>query len=856
MDAMGEGLHRFTVVPRLPPELRPLQEMAYNLLFAWDADVRAVFRRLDPELWVRTGHNPALILASLGVERVEELRRDEAFLAFMRRTYQRFRQYLKRTAFTPYPDLRKRALIAYFSAEYGLTDCLPFYHGGLGVLAGDFLKSASDLGIPVVGVGLLYQLGTFRQTLTLEGEQREHVPEMDFYHMPLLLQRDGEGRPLLVELEVDEERLCAQIWRANVGRVPLYLLDANVPQNPPHLREVTSRLYVDDRRQRLLQEMLLGIGGIRALRTLGLEPTIVHMNEGHSAFAALERLRILREQWGLSFNEALLVVMASNVFTTHTSVPAAIDAFDPAMVERFLRPYLPSLGISREGLLGLGRRNPQDPSEPFCMNVLALKLSGHVNAVSALHREVSQRIWHDLWPRIPQRDVPIAHITNGVHIPSWVSQEMAETYTRYLGPNWMEDPDSVRVWSRVSEIPDEELWGVHERRRGRLIVLCRRLLQEQLFRRGASRKEAEAAREVLDPQALTLVWARRMVAYKRPLLLFRDLDRLANILNDPKRPVQVILAGKAHPNDEEGKRLLREIISITRQERFRRRVVFIEGYDMDLARYMVQGADVWLNTPRRPHEACGTSGMKAVANGALHLSTLDGWWAEAYDPEVGWAIGNGEVYDDPEYQDEVESKALYHLLENEVVPLFYQRGPDGMPREWVARMKASLQRLAPRFNANFMLERYVEGCYLQATSYLEGLTANEMQGVRELARWYRRVSRRWRDVRVLKVWQQGPPELSAGERLAVQALVALGELRPQDVRVDLYWGPLDMRGELRSREILPMHLVEQAERGVYLFETTLTCRQTGQFAYMCRVVPYHPQLIPTHYALGTLVAWG
>lgn len=847
--------HFFTVIPKLPERLQPLREMAYNLLFAWNAEIRMVFRRASPELWVETGHNPVLLLARLSTERIRELERDEAFMAFLERTYEHFREYMEKPAFTPHRDIPEDLRIAYFSAEYGLTDCLPFYHGGLGILAGDFLKSASDLNLPVVGVGLLYQYGAFKQTLTEDGEQRETVPELDFYHMPITLLRDEGGEPLTVELRLDHEHIYAQIWRVQVGRIPLYLLDANVPQNPPHLREITSQPYPDDRRQRLIQEMLLGIGGMRALRKLGIDPTIVHMNEGHSAFAGLERIRVLREEQELTFDEALLLVMASNVFTTHTSVPAGIDLFDPGLIERFFSPYLPSLGITLEALLGLGRRDPKNQSEPFCMNILAQKLSGNINAVSRLHRKISQRLWHDLWPRIPEEDVPINYVTNGVHVPSWVSQEMAETYTRYLGPNWSEDPDNVRLWNRAMEIPDEELWGVHERRRGRLVAFCRRRLRDQLLRRGAPTKEVEMATEVLNPDALTIVWARRMVTYKRPLLIFRDLDRLARILDNPERPVQIIMAGKAHPNDLEGKRLIKEIISIIKEDPFRQHVVFIEDYDMDVARYLVQGADIWLNTPRRPDEACGTSGMKAVFNGALHFSTLDGWWDEAFNPLVGWAIGRGEVYKDHEYQDDVESHAFYTLMENEIIPLFYKRGPDGIPREWVAKMKAAMKELGPLYNTNFMIQRYMEDYYLRAHSYLKDLTAEGKEGIEELAAWYRRVSKEWKGVKVVKVEQDSPPELEVGDQLKVRALLDLGTLRPEDVRVDLYYGPLDPFGKMKRREIHPMELMGK-EGELYVFAASLPCSESGRFAYYCRVTPHHRRLIPTHYSLGLLVTWG
>jgi len=847
--------HVFAVVPKLPPKLKPLEELAYNLLFAWNLDIGRIFRRISEELWNETYHNPVLMLARLSQERILELEADDAFLADLERTYRAFKDYMEHPAFSHYKGLPEGLRVAYFSAEYGITDCMPFYFGGLGILAGDFLKSASDLNLPVVGVGLLYQYGAFRQRLTSEGEQLETIPELDFYHLPIRLLRDDEGEPLLVRVETDHDVLYAQIWLAKVGRVSLYLLDANIPQNPPFLRQVTHYPYPDDRRLRLLQEMLLGIGGMRALKLLGVEPTVLHMNEGHSAFAGLERIRILKEEKKLSFDEALLVVMASNVFTTHTSLPAAIDLFDPGLMVSFFAPYAEQLGITMEAFLGLGRKNPKDPHEPFCMNVLAMKLSGHINAVSKLHMEVSKKMWHSLWPNVPERDVPIRCITNGIHVPSWVSRQMAETFDRFLGPKWLEDPDNVRVWSRADEIPDDELWGVHERRRGRLVAFCRRRLREQLKRRGASPREIEMVDETLNAEALTIVWARRMVSYKRPLLIFKDLDRLARILSNPKRPVQIIMAGKAHPNDNEGKRLLKELMGIMKLEPFRRYVVFIEDYDMNVARYMVQGADVWLNTPLRPLEACGTSGMKAMFNGALHLSTLDGWWDEAYDPLLGWAIGGRDSEVDPKYREELEAKELYDLLENEVIPLFYDRGPDGIPRKWVKKMKAALKLLGAFYNSNYMIERYVEDCYLRAYDQSLALSKEGYKGAKELASWYRKVSRAWEKVKVVKVVEESPRELGTGEFLKVKAYVDLGELEPKDVSVDLYYGPLGPDGNLRDRKIEPMEFLGK-EDNLWVFGVSLLCQETGSFGYFCRVTPNHPYLIPTHYALGLLVTWG
>ncbi len=853
---MEEKIHSFTVFTQVPERLKPLEELAYNLWFSWNTEAVELFQRLDPRLWEQSRHNPVLVLSQLSPTRLSEIKRDEAFLSSMERVYENFRRYVEHPYFNNSHYRRPESLIAYFSAEYGLTDCLPFYHGGLGVLAGDHLKAASDLNIPLVGVGLLCHFGAYRQMLTIDGEQREIMPEIDLARMPIRLEKDSDGNPLTIRVEFKDEEAIAHIWRIDVGRIPLYLLDTNIPQNPSHIREVTIPLYAEDRELRLRQEILLGIGGVRALKALGLNPTVYHMNEGHSGFTGLERIRQLREEHKIPFNVALLMVLASNCFTTHTSVPAGIDLFDPQLIEAYFARYLPSLGISMSALLGLGRRNPKDPSEPFCMNILAMKLSGHINAVSHLHRRVSQGLWQNLWPSIPVEDVPIAAITNGIHVPSWITHDTHTLFDRYLGPHWPEDPDNRKVWSRVTEIPNLELWNTHERRRQRLVSYCRRKLQEQLTRRGASSAEVAKAQEVLDPDALTIVWARRMTGYKRPTLIFRDCERLAEILGNPTHPVQIIIAGKAHPNDEEAKASIKEIITCAREERFRRNLVFIEDYDFEVARHLVEGADVWLNTPRRPNEACGTSGMKAIANGALHMSTLDGWWAEAYSPEVGWLIGRTEEeYTDINYQDEMESKSFYNLLEQEVVPLFYDRGPDGLPSNWIEMIKNSMRDLCPRFTTHRMMEEYIEWFYLSAQQYVEELSKNEMAEARGLAEWFDKIKSNWSRVSITEVKHEGPYELRAGEELQITSLVHLGKLAPGDVKVEVYYGLLTPKGDLENRRLLLMEPI-QSDGANHRFRATLVCNETGKFGYRIRVTPHHPHLMHTHYSLGQLVTWG
>jgi glycogen phosphorylase len=652
-------VHSFNVIPSLPAPLEGLRRLSYNLRWTWDHDLIELFRRMDSDLWEATGHNPVRMLGALDQDQLEQLARDESLLAQLERALEYLDSYLAshstwyRRNFGQIEGLQ----IAYFSAEFGITECLSIFAGGLGILAGDHLKSASNLGVPLIAVGLLYQVGYFSQYLNAAGWQQESYADNDFQNLPLTLEKQPDGRPLTVEVRYDGRPVLAQIWRAQVGRVPLFLLDSNLPENRPEERAITSQLYGGDREMRLKQEILLGIGGYRALEALGVQPSVYHMNEGHSAFLSLEWTRQLMARQGLSFPEAREVASAGLVFTGHTPVAAGHDYFAPHLIERYLGQYARSMGLGIREFLALGRQNPQNDAEEFCMTVLALRMSASSNGVSRLHGQVSREMWKGLWPGVPVEEIPIGHITNGIHFRSWISNEMNRLYDRYLGPNWREEQANPKLWLRVDSIPQEELWRTHERRRERLVAFARRRLRAQLMRRGATRPAVDAADEVLDPSALSISFARRFATYKRATLLLREVDRLARILNQPTRPVQILFAGKAHPRDDAGKALIQQIIKLAQRPEFRRRLVFLEDYDMAVARYLVQGCDVWLNTPLRPLEASGTSGMKALANGALNLSTLDGWWDEAWQIGesknifVGWAIGRGESYDNPEYQD-------------------------------------------------------------------------------------------------------------------------------------------------------------------------------------------------------------
>jgi starch phosphorylase len=844
----------FQVNPKLPEQLLPLARLADNLWFSWNPEAVEIFQRMDAVLWSQVAHNPRSMLNQIGQDRLVSLAKDAGFVAQLERVAGQMANYLNSEGC---PFLAGRApenmQIAYFSAEYGLADCLPIYSGGLGILSGDHLKSASNLNLPLVAVGLAYRQGYFIQYLNPDGWQQEEYHPNDFYNMPMSLVKDEQGNEVIIQVDIEGRPLCARVWQVHVGRVSLYIMDANIEQNPDDLRAITHQLYGGDTEMRIRQEILLGIGGVRLLKRLGIEPTVFHMNEGHSAFAALERIRQLRLDKGLSFDEAREMVKATNCFTTHTPVPAGNDYFEPELVRRHFQGYVSELGLSLPVLMGYGRVHPTNQQEPFCMTVLALRLSAFNNGVSRLHGQVSREMWKDCWPHFPLEDVPITHITNGVHIPSWISVEMAYLYYRYLGPVWMEDPDSAAVWRGILDIPDAELWRAHERRRARMVAFVRSRLVSQLQRRGASAEALRGAGEVLQSEALTIVFARRFATYKRAVLVMTDPDRLERILCDPRRPAQIIFAGKAHPKDDEGKEFIRRIISLSQQPRFRNHLVFLENYDINLARYLVQGADVWLNNPRRPLEACGTSGMKATANGALNLSILDGWWDEGFKPGLGWAIGGGEVYEDEDLQDQVEARSLYRTLENEVVPLFYDRHEEGLPRRWIAYMKSNLAELCPAFNSHRMLEDYTDGCYLPASLRYNSLVENGLSRARDLGAWTRRIMEQWHQVEVTGVDSPNPATLTWGQELEVRANVRLGGLTPEDVACDIYYGPLSAGGDFQERRTDSMQPVGGHD-GLYQFSGRVKLTDTGRIGLKVRVVPNHPDL-STKYALG-LAAWG
>ena len=709
--------------------IAPLQErlwaLARNLWWSWDHNSSSLFLDLDPARWNELNHNPIALLGEMPLAKLETRAAELMLHSRVNYAYRRMLEYLEadRTWGTRHAGVLRPHPVAYFSAEFGLHESLPVYSGGLGVLAGDHIKSASDLDIPLVGIGLFYGQGYFRQRLDVGGWQREEYLKTNVNQMPMEVAIGKDGRPIVVEIETRSGKIRAKVWRVDVGRRDLLLLDSDVEGNAPEDRELTSRLYGGDLRIRIRQELLLGVGGLRALKALGISPGVLHLNEGHSAFAVLEAIRMRMQEEGLAFDAAVPRVSREVVFTTHTPVPAGHDRFDAGLVEEHIGPLREALGLSKESLMGLGRENANNSDELFCMTVLALRLSRRANAVSALHAEVSRAMWTGLFRDKLEDDVPIGHITNGVHVPTWLAPQMYRLYDRHLGTDWHQRSSEAKIWLGIEDVDDGELWETHLNLKSQLIEFVRRRAVAQAEHRGESRETLQRLERVLSPDALTIGFARRFATYKRANLILTDIERLASMVNDPNRPVQFVFAGKAHPLDEPGKRVLQQIAELMRDSKFRDKFVFVEDYDINVGRHFVQGVDVWLNNPRRPLEASGTSGQKVVLNGGLNLSVLDGWWAEAFDGMNGFAIGTGRTHSNMSVHDTRDGEDLMRTLREAVIPLYYQRDRDGLPRGWIKRMKRTIRTLGWRFNADRMVMDYTLKCYVPAA----GGTSSDMR---------------------------------------------------------------------------------------------------------------------------------
>src|SRR5580700_4793862 len=700
----------------IAPAQELLWSLARNLCWSWDHDSISLFCDLDPLRWRQLNQNPVSLLSEFPLAKLENRAAELVLHSRINYAYRRLQEYLQadRTWGAAHAGVLRPRPVAYFSAEFGLHQSIPIYSGGLGVLAGDHIKSASDLDIPLIGIGLFYGQGYFRQRLDQGGWQQEEYLETDVNQLPMEVAIGKDGRPVVIEIETRSGRIHAKVWRVSVGRRDLLLLDSDVEGNAPEDRQLTSRLYGGDLRIRIRQELLLGVGGLRALKALGISPGVLHLNEGHSAFAVLEAIRMRMEDEGIGFDAAVPRISREVVFTTHTPVPAGHDRFDAALVEEHIGPLREALGLSQESLLGLGRENTSNNEELFCMTVLAMRLSRRANAVSALHGEVSRAMWTNLFRGKPEDEVPIGHITNGVHVHSWLAPQMSRLYGRHLGPGWHQRSSEAKIWEGIENIDDGELWEAHLSLKSQLLEFVRRRAFIQAERRGEKVEMLERLQTILSPDALTIGFARRFATYKRANLILRDIERLATMVNDPNRPVQFVFAGKAHPLDEPGKRILQQIAELMRDRQFGDKFVFVEDYDINVGRHFVQGVDVWLNNPRRPLEASGTSGQKVVLNGGLNLSILDGWWAEAFDGMNGFAIGTGRTHSNMSVHDTRDADDLYRILREEVIPLYYQRDRDGLPRGWIKRMKRTIRTLGWRFNANRMVMDYTLNCYVPA----------------------------------------------------------------------------------------------------------------------------------------------
>ena len=838
------AIRRFTVRTHLPAELAPLDELAHNLRWSWHTPTRELFASIDPELWREVRQDPVRLVGALSVERLDELAADSAFVDRVRAAAADLRAYVTEPRWyqhqrAEHPELPEA--VAYFSPEFGITAVLPQYSGGLGILAGDHLKSASDLGVPVVGVGLLYHSGYFKQALTRDGWQVESYPVLDPDGLPLTLLREQDGTPATVSLDLPGGRtLAAHIWVAAVGRVPLLLLDSDVPGNDELARKVTDRLYGGGGEHRLQQELLLGVGGVRALRVWSRisgspAPEVFHMNEGHAGFLGIERIRELMAEQNLSFAEAKEAVRAGTVFTTHTPVPAGIDRFSRELVAQYF-PADGSFGVPGEEVLALGAEDyPGGDPTVFNMAVMGLRLGGRANGVSQLHGKVSRDMFSGLWAGFDPTEVPISSITNGVHSPTWVAPRLSATAEGRVR--------SFEDWLRRDLVTDEELWAVRREMRAQLVAYARERMRVSWRRRGASPAELGWIDEALSPDVLTIGFARRVPTYKRLTLMLRDEERLRSLLLHPERPVQLIIAGKSHPADDQGKRLIQQLVRFADDERVRHRIAFLPNYDIEMAQQLYPGCDVWLNNPLRPLEACGTSGMKAALNGGLNLSILDGWWDEWFDGENGWAIPTADGVEDPDRRDDLEAAALYDLVENQVAPRFYDRDERGLPVTWLEMVRHTLATLGPKVQSDRMVVDYVEQLYTPAAVRARELAGPDLTGARELAAWKQRVGSAWSQVRVDHVDSSGLGEVvEVGSTLRVQVYVSLGELSPQDVAVEVVHGRVTENDEIEDFTVTALKHVRALEGGRHEFAGDVRLENAGPFGYTARVVPAHPAL--------------
>ncbi|MEE0866273.1 MAG: alpha-glucan family phosphorylase [Clostridia bacterium] len=837
--------NRITVNPQLPKRIEKLSEISNNLWWSWNTEFLRLLKKMDGDLWEQSGKNPVKFLKHISQERLEAMSKDIGFLKEYDKVVSNFDGYMnsKNTWFAKkYPE-EKKDLIAYFSAEYGIDETMPIYSGGLGILSGDHLKSASDLGIPLVAVGLLYKNGYFNQKINGNGDQETEYKNIDLYDLPIIPVKDNKGEDLTIYVKFPKRRLYLKVWQVNVGRVTLYLLDSDIEKNHEEDRDITLKLYGGDQEMRIRQEIVLGMAGVNLLKTLELEPTVYHMNEGHSAFLTLEIIKNIIKEKQVSFEVAKDIASSKTVFTTHTPVPAGNDIFPLDLVKKYFKDFWPRLGLSEEEFMKLGMKPCNELDNGFNMGILALKIAGKKNGVSKLHGAVSRELFGEVWPNIAASESPIGYVTNGIHTCSWLAPKLKELFNKYLIPYWQDSMHKDEIWEKVNNIPNDKLWQVHKERKEKLLQLVAKSTTERLRRSGYSYEEINEIVSKLNPHALTIGFARRFATYKRATLIFKDIERITQILNNNDKPVQLIFAGKAHPADKEGQDLIKYIHQISMMPQFKGKIFLLENYNIAMSRYLISGVDVWLNNPRRPMEASGTSGQKASVNGVINFSVLDGWWAEGYDQTNGWTIGTNAEYESYEAQDQADSQSMYRTLEEKIIPIYYDKDRNGMSKKWIEIMKNSIITTGGKYSTARMLVDYTNQLYMPLCN-LTKKYYEDIDNVAAYNSWKKDTYRDWKDIKITQVNNLDNITMDAGNNIEVSCEVELPNIDVENVTVEAYYGKILDNGVVENVSIIPMTLSDSdEEQKKYYFIAKIELTTGGNYGYTFRVMPKHEMLL-------------
>ena len=835
--------NRVTVVPQLPDKIKRLTEIANNLWWSWNTEFLRLFQLIDIDLWETVGKNPIKFLKLVNQDKIEQISEDAEFLKQYNKVVENFDNYMnsKDTWFNKKYSGNKNDLIAYFSAEYGLDEIIPIYSGGLGILSGDHLKSASDLGLPFVAIGLLYKNGYFHQKINSRGEQCSEYHNIDLYNLPILPVKDKMEDDVIIDVDLGDRTLYLKLWQINVGRVKLYLMDSDIEQNDEDLKNITLRLYGGDKEMRIRQEIVLGMAGVKTLEKLGYKPTLYHMNEGHSSFLILQLIYNIMQEKQVSFEIAKEIATVETVFTTHTPVPAGNDIFDITLVEKYFKEFWSKLGISREEFLKLGMKENEGFEQGFNMGILALKVAGKKNGVSKLHGEVSRELFSEVWPNIAEDESPITYVTNGIHTCTWLAPNLKKLFNEYLPPYWQDKIELDSTWQKIDNIPDEKLWNAHFERKEKMMRLIKQNITERYVNSGVGYDKIGELVNALNPKALTIGFARRFATYKRATLIFKDIARLTQILNDEKRPVQIVFAGKAHPQDKEGQDLIKYIHEISLMPQFKGKIFILENYNIGMSRYLISGVDVWLNNPRRPMEASGTSGEKASVNGVVNCSILDGWWAEGYDGTNGWAIGTNATYNSYDEQDKADSNSLYHLLENKIIPAYYNQDSRGISEEWIALMKNSIKTTGGKYSTSRMVIDYINNLYMPLCN-LNKKHFQNLDEVMAFAEWKRKVKQNWQNIKISQDRNVDNAKFNAGSQITVNCEVEFPDIDENNAEVQVYFGQVQDNGTVKNVFTSEMKKVGE-ENGKSFYEATIDLTTGGNFGYTFRVMPKHEMLV-------------